>query len=661
MIFTILRLLTHSELGMFHAYRRDGREGSKQRAINFDWDVVDRVFPSAKDSDRIFINCRCFEDATNVIQVEQWLKKQEKNWRFEGNCPKSDDFKFVEPDVLFAMVVDSSSSPANATWIVIPKDHPAREAILNHGESSGLGKARKGMIALYGDEGHFTRRTLAAHYPELFPAVDDFVPSEHNRGLEPDPVGLFDIMARAGHRLTSAVADLVDNSLSAGATEITITFPNPNQGGRWMCIRDNGKGMSEDELHHAMRIGSRRQYDGNELGKFGYGLKGASWSQADCLTVVTKAAGENLVHMTWDRDHLARTRTWNVLKDPIDEVYSEVVSIPATGTAVLLTRMRPPVEVQALKGVEPYVQEVTSLREHLELVFHRYLEGRVKGREKVAIKLNGQTLVPNNPVGHPLTKSHDPRTLSLFENDPDKKAEIVIRAHIVPTESDLEAFHAEEGPEVIRDIRDKMSFNGRWTESQGFFFYRVDRLIKWGGWEDIFSRDEKTKLLRLVVDFDRKSDDALQVDISKQLVRLPPKVTDCIKEVVKGPRAEARIAYGKGKKLYSSKGASGSPNEAIKEAGNKPSKGEKSGKFNPPAGQPKTKGLPVSIRQVENGDLAWVRKKGFNGEQLEITPRIPELNDLVSAIDSNVAALIALSNFLRRLEQADVVKVFNDD
>ncbi len=82
MKFTILRLLTHSELGMFHEYRRQGKERAKQRAINFDWDVVDKVFPSAKDSDNIAIDCRRLEDETRVVEVASWLKRQHRNWRF---------------------------------------------------------------------------------------------------------------------------------------------------------------------------------------------------------------------------------------------------------------------------------------------------------------------------------------------------------------------------------------------------------------------------------------------------------------------------------------------------------------------------------------------------------------------------------------------------
>lgn len=349
MIFTILRLLTHSELGMFHAYRRDGREGSKQRAINFDWDVVDRVFPSAKDSDKILINCRCLDDETTVVDVAQSLKKQEKNWRFEGNCPKSDYYKFVTPGVLFAMVVDSSTSPATATWVVIPMEHPAREAIMNHGESYRLDKSA--MIALYGDEGAYTRQVLGEHFPKLFPAIEAApLMVADSTGLEPDPVGLWGILARAGHRLPSAIADLVDNSISAGATAIEITFPNPNQGGRWLCIRDDGTGMTPDTLRDAMRVGNRRQYEGSELGKFGYGLKGASWSQADCLTVLTKTAETPVVLMTWDKDHLSRTRRWDVLTTPVEERFQDVVALNGAGTAVLLTKMRPPLEM-AISGV----------------------------------------------------------------------------------------------------------------------------------------------------------------------------------------------------------------------------------------------------------------------------------------------------------------------
>lgn len=659
MKFTILRRLTHSELGMFHAYR-DGREGSKQRAINFDGDVVDRVFPSAKDSEKILINCQCLDDATTVVEKQQWLKRQDKNWRFEGNCPKSDYFKFVEPGVLFAMLVDSSTLPATATWVVIPANHPACEAIVNHGESARLDQS--GMIALFGNEGAHSMSVLGEHFPNLFPKAELMTSIVSNpNSLEPDPVGLFDILARAGHRLPSAVADLVDNSISAGATTIDIKFPNPNDGGRWMSIRDNGKGMTLNELRNAMRVGNQRAYGGSDLGKFGYGLKGASWSQADCMTVVTKAAGSERSLLTWDKDHLAKTRKWDVLTNPIDEKYAADVAIPDTGTAVLLTKMRPPAEMVTVKNIDPYTVEVTSIREHLELVFHRYLEGAVKGREQVTINLNGIPLVGNNPMGHVLTKAFDPRTITLNEADPVKKAVISVRAYITPNEDEVERHHSAEGPEAVRIARDRISLYGRWNETQGLYFYRLDRLIKWGGWENIFAVDEKTKLLRVAIDFDRKSDDSLQVNISKQEIRLPVTVKEYIRDIVKDPRAEARSRY---KKVSKSTIPPSAPSPVGGGSGASATTGGAGGtRTPPPLGGPKPKPAKASgnpIRIVDSGSIPWERKISFTGEHVEVTPRIPELVNLVRAIDADPSAKAALSKFLLVLEQADVVKLLLD-
>ncbi|RKI15394.1 ATP-binding protein [Corallococcus sp. AB030] len=664
MKFTILRLLTHSELGMFHEYRRSKREGSKQRAINFDADVVGRVFPGAKKSDRIAITCRCLEDAKTVAVKEQWIKRQDKNWRLEGHCPTSPYYAFVEPGVLFAMVVDSSSSPASASWIVIPMNHPARAAIINHGESARLGKSA--MIALHGEEGDVCRKVLAEHYPQLFAKVGT-VRSNTNRrtGLEPDPLGLFKILARAGHSLPSAVADLVDNSLSKGASEIDITFPNPNQGGRWMCIRDNGIGMTPKGLREAMRIGHQRDYDAADLGKFGYGLKGAAWSQADRLTVVSKAANSRESLMTWDKDHLERTGRWDPLEDPVEQKYKEVVRLGSSGTAVLLTQMRPPIDAPKVRGVEPYAQEVASVRDHLELVFHKFLEGSVRGRQRVAMRLNGTELRPNNPMGHRLTKAFDPRSIELpMHQAPSKGPIITVRAYVMPNETEFTEYYKDQPPEVSREQRDRMTLNGRWNDSQGFYFYRLDRLIKWGGWEDLFAKDEHTKLLRVAVDFDRQADDQLQVDISKQLIRLPVALTDNLKDILKAPRTEARARYDK-------KVSAGGGENGAKQGGTGARTGTEQGE-----GATKTKGAAGSghaltpsaqsskkerspLRLVEGTSSSWECKKGFAGDQVEISQRTPELVMLAQAIDGNNEAKKALAEFLRVLERAGVVRVLD--
>ncbi|WP_280344250.1 ATP-binding protein [Pseudomonas sp. BN607] len=670
MKFTILRLLTHSELGMFHEYRRQGKERAKQRSINFDWDVVGKVFPSAESPDIIPITCRRLEDEGTVVEIDSWLKRQHKNWRFEGDCPKSAFYSFVDPGVLFAMVVDASISPANASWVVIPADHPARSSILSHGESAQLGKSA--MIALYGEEGQHCQAVLSDHFPELFKEAETVSETSQNENdnirndddAAPDPLGLFKILARAGHSLPSAVADLVDNSLSHGAREIDITFPNPNTGGRWMCIRDDGTGMTPSGLRDAMKIGHQREYDDSDLGKFGYGLKGAAWSQADRLTVVSKATGSESTTLTWDKDHLAKTRRWELLSDPVAPEHASAVNIGDSGTAVLLTQMRPSMEPARGRADSPYAQELAAIKSHLELVFHRYLEGKARGREKVVIRLNDDVLRGNNPMGHPLTKEFDQHRIELPGASPDKMPVLYVRAYVSPNEAEFDEYIKDLSPLVQRVERDRHSLNGRANDAQGLYFYRLDRLIKWGGWEDLFAKDEHTKLIRVAVDFDRLADEQLQVDISKQLIRLPYAITKPLGDLLKAPRAAARARYNKKEKTAPTPKGGG---KTVLPAGT-----PAPGGFLPPtttaggtpvaapAPAPTTKKDRASIRLVSSGDKPWQRKTGFKGEEVEVTPLMPTLVTLVQLIDKDAEVKTALSEFLRALESAGVPDQLTD-
>lgn len=670
MKFTILRLLTHSELGMFHEYRRQGKERAKQRSINFDWDVVDKVFPSAENSDTIPITCRRLEGEDTVVEISSWLKRQHKNWRFEGDCPTSSFYSFVDPGVLFAMVVNASTSPAKASWVVIPNDHTARSSILEHGESARLSKSA--MIALYGDEGQYCQAVLTEHFPQLFEEtekVSSNSPQEQHENrndddVAPDPLGLFNILARAGHSLPSAVADLVDNSLSHGAREISITFPNPNAGGRWLCIRDDGKGMSPSGLRDAMKIGHQRTYADGDLGKFGYGLKGAAWSQADRLTVVSKTAGDKVTTLTWDRDHLAKTRRWALLTDPVASEHATSVEIGESGTAVLLTQMRPGMEPAKGKAGSPYAQELAQIKSHLELVFHRYLEGKARGHEKIVISLNDHILSANNPMGHPLTKEYDQHRIELLAPTPDKTPSLYVRAHVIPNEDEFDEYIKDMPPLLQRYHKDRHTLNGRANDAQGLYFYRLDRLIKWGGWEDLFAKDEHTKLIRVAIDFDRLADEQLQVDISKQLIRLPFAIVKPLEDLLKAPRAAARLRYSKKDKPIpppTGGGKIGSPAGSSTHGGiARPSPTPLGTTVTGTTPAPAPKKERTSIRIVSSGDKPWQRKTGFKGEEVEITPLVPTLVTLVQLIDKDADAKAALSEFLRVLENAGVPVLLTD-
>lgn len=664
MKFIILRQLTHSELGMFHSYRRQKKEVAKQRAINFDGDVVDRVFPAAKDTDQIDIVCRYYEAEGKIVEIDQWLKRQEKNWRFEGNCPENAYYDFVDPGVLFVMAVDATTKPAKASWIVIPMNHPARNEILNHGECSRLAKSP--MIALYDREGEHTEKVITQHFPDMFgtpvKAKGKHITMVLDEENAPDPEGTFDILARTGHSLHSAVADLLDNSISKDATEIHITFPDPNVNGYWMCIRDNGVGMAPDELKLAMKVGRRKEYESNDLGKFGYGLKGASWSQADCLTVVTKAKGHEQVHAIWDKAHLIAVKKWEMPKRPIPAEFVGVTTIPNTGTAVLLTKIRPPVKSDAKGQLTDYQAKLVRIKNHLELVFHKFLEGAATGRAKVRIYLNDTELVASNPMEHPLTKHGELKEVLLpgLEN-----VKVYIQTHIIPSEPDIDTYYADKSSVEKRDAVNRMSATLTKNDSQGVYFYRLGRLIKWGGWNRIYETNEPHgRLLRMSLHFDRSVEDYLKVDISKQQVDLPPSVGLQINAYLKPYKAEAVRLYrngdgAKAKTKTATPPPTGGGGSTPPPTGG--GSGSPIGSPSPTGGGKKPSKAPVSpIRIVESGKQPWTRGGWESPDQVEITPVIPSLVDLAKAITDNPAASDALSRFLGELDKKDVAKLFTD-
>ncbi|GAB3025328.1 ATP-binding protein [Bowmanella dokdonensis] len=658
MRFLILRILTHSELGMFHEYRRQGKEGSKQRAINFDWNVVDRVFPAAKDSDLIEMDLLHDTDK-GVSNARQWLKRQDKNWRLEGNCPKDKLYHYVEPGCLFAMDVEAGKSPASGAWAVFSADDHVTRAILADGESSGL--AKSAMIALHDEEGMRTWQILSDARPDLFSAPKKegimSTPVKNvvlNNGVElaPNPARLVKILAAVGHTMPSAVADLVDNAISADATDISIKFGRPDGGhGRWMSITDNGCGMDSERLSEAMRIGGDSVYEDNSLGKYGYGLKGASWSQAKVFTVATKLEGEQSHHLTWDVDNM---EGWIATSNPMEPWELEATVLGSSGTVVLWKDMRPPQNLSAARGLDPYSYEVMLLERHLALVFHRFLEGKAVGRKKVTITINGNHVEPNNPVGHPLASAYDAKTVRIPTEYEDGK--VMVQAYLLPNEEEIAAYHQKEGADAARRARDLISLHGNWNDTQGLFIYRHDRLIKWGGWHQMWrTNDEKTKLARVVVNFDKVLDDAFKINISKQIVQLPMQLQAEIKSLANLARKDSQKKYRKPRQTPTTQPHAGFSTgaNATRNGAEKMSAPTLSPTVSP--GASPTPAPKVGIKEVKTDKFVWKVTKGMTGSlDIQVSDLNPGLSALVRQIRSDPHALSHLADFLGGLDEAEV-------
>src|SRR5690606_8086368 len=124
------------------------------------------------------------------------------------------------------------------------------------------------------------------------------------RTLRPSAARLMESMRDIGYSFESALADIVDNSISAEATRIEIVNDVEPVAGPYLGILDNGRGMAPEELTQAMQHGSRSPRevrDAGDLGRFGLGLKTASFSQCRRLTVVSRKGGE-LAARCWDLD-----------------------------------------------------------------------------------------------------------------------------------------------------------------------------------------------------------------------------------------------------------------------------------------------------------------------------------------------------------------------
>lgn len=668
MRFLILRLLTHSELGMFHEYRRLGKEGSKQRAINFDWDVVDRVFPAAKDTDIIKLQLR-YQTDTGTAHADQWLKRQKKNWRLEGNCPKDRLYAFVDPGCLFVMEVDAGVAPAVGAWAVLPESDRTTKAILANAESGAL--AGSAMIALHDDEGSQIRALLSKGRPELFPVraaprktqrerkITAMVKASKANGrkqLPPDPTRLAEMLGSVGHTMPSAVADLVDNSITYDATEIDITFGRPDAGnGRWMAISDNGSGMSPERLEEAMRIGGKSDYSGNSLGKYGFGLKGASWSQTKVFTVVTKEDGRAAHHLTWDAHDMGE---WEVKSDPLEAWEVKATALKKHGTVVLWKDMKPPQATAALKGLDPYSSEIAALERHLALVFHRFIEGKAQGRKPVAIKINGKRITANNPVGHTLAKAYDLKAIKIPTESGEGR--VHVQAFLLPSEDEIASHHKADGPEAVKLALDRIGLYGKRNESQGLYIYRHGRLIKWGGWAQMWeTNDEKTKLARVVVDFDKALDDAFKINISKQTVQLPQQLQAEIKKLADIARKDSQKKYRRPKVPQQP------PSTPPASAGNGTSAGTPAGTsaVSPvpgPAGKgggaKGISGAPkVEVRRVKTDKFLWKVSKGLTGSvQVQISEAASGLGELVHSISANPQALVHFATFLGQLDRVDV-------
>jgi len=341
-----------------------------------------------------------------------------------------------------------------------------------------------------------------------------------------------------GYDFVQAVADLVDNSLAAGASEVCIdvTFSGSAS---WVRIADNGHGMSKRDLIEAMRFGSQREYDKEDLGRFGLGLKTASLSQCRRLTVASRTdpARRRVIAFAWDIDHLERTNRWEVLPvegSQLDDTLQEPLG-KSTGTVVVWKRIDRILDYAHPNGESARKKMSTMCRDleaHLAMVFHRFLAAP-GSRRKFRILLNGNPVEPWDPFvrGETKTRSLDPVRIPVEGET--ARGEVLLERFVLPHQSEFsspEAFRRASGP-------------ANWNQQQGIYIYRANRLIQAGGWCGLRTVDEHLKLARVALSFSPALDAAFRVNVAKMRVQLPASARDAIREQLQPALALAQKRY----------------------------------------------------------------------------------------------------------------------
>ena len=318
--------------------------------------------------------------------------------------------------------------------------------------------------------------------------------------------------------LAAALADLIDNSIRANSKKITINF-QPEKDDVIVRIRDDGKGMTKNELIQAMRPASsnpEETRDTDDLGRFGWGLKSASLSQARILTVVTWTANEcNAAR--WNIDDLEDWSMELLSGDKATKLLTGM-SKSKTGTEVIWSKCDRLLDTDPTISIDIQLNEkISYANKQLSLIFHRYLSGEIN--KKFTIELQGIKLTPIDPFmsSHPATQTIDAEVIQLHG-----KEEISVQPFIIPHFSKL-------------TIQEKETLGGDegLVRNQGFYVYRNKRLIIHGTWFRIVPHGELSQLTRVKVDLPNTLDKDWKITLDKSDAQLPSVLRTRLREVIK--------------------------------------------------------------------------------------------------------------------------------
>lgn len=330
-----------------------------------------------------------------------------------------------------------------------------------------------------------------------------------------------------GYDFPTAVADIVDNSVAAGASriDIDVEFAGAQS---FVSIADDGVGMTANGVVEALRYGTRRDYLLSDLGRYGLGLKTAPLSQCRSVTVVSRRSEVNKVitRRTLDLDLIEEWDSWLVVEAEPGPAAARAIERLADGPGTVvvwekLDRVLPDTNPDGGWARRRLLNYASRVSDHLGMVFHRFLEGSVSG-QPLTISVNGTKVQPWNPfaISEPHTRVLPSQSFEVVVGE--ITGMVHLRPFVLPARqkfSSVAEFERLSGPL-------------KWNRQQGLYAYRANRLVQWGGWNGLRGIDEHTKLARVALEFDTDLDEAFHINVAKMRVSIPPELRQMLERPI---------------------------------------------------------------------------------------------------------------------------------
>jgi hypothetical protein len=367
----------------------------------------------------------------------------------------------------------------------------------------------------------------------------------------PRPEYLIKSIAEQGYTLETALADIIDNSISADANLIEI-LTSIKDANITLYISDNGNGMSEEALRTNMQFPSNsidEPREKKDLGRFGLGMKTASFSQTRKFTTITrKKDTEKYSGATWDVNYLKTCGKWRIIINNDDDVDTKLEEYTKTSEEYLnrfdnykpntiiiwdgLYKFQNYIEPKNLETA--FYNEIDKIvKEHLSIVFHRFIDSP---ENPLKIKINNIILKSINPfpeIGTGL------RSLELKTKQFGKDV-LKMQGYVLPvsaTDSDNAKIWTTE--------------NKNLADLEGLYIYRGGRVIFYNGWNGLIKKAPHLKLARLKLDVGNSDDIKLQLNVSKSNIVVPYEHKISLLRCLAELNEQAKIEFGnKGLKQY---------------------------------------------------------------------------------------------------------------